>query len=167
MVETAKGNKTQKGGGYIFLYSSCLCHARHVPPFFHCNLLGFGSSRCIAPTVPDHRAPGKQQHRGANIWVKLKHHVLQDSPHLLQPWPRPWDSVISVILFLLFLPSEQQALLILTKQEAHCAFLLWSEMFIPSLPWPTNYRTSLPKRLHSQSMGWSNTECTMHLAPIY
>lgn len=81
-METAKGNKTQKGvWGGIFLYSSYLCRARHILLF---PLQPVGSA--AAPTLPDPRTAGKQQHRGVNTSGRLKHHLLKDLPCLLMAW---------------------------------------------------------------------------------
>lgn len=67
-------------GGCIFLYSSCLCHAKHIPLFFTASkpLQPVGSA--AAATLPDHRAGGKLWHGGVNTSVRLKHHLLKHSP---------------------------------------------------------------------------------------
>lgn len=97
-----KGTKPKKVGVYIpVLLLPRPCQTRS--PFFPLHPVGVGCSSCISPpTLPDHRAPGEQGHWGANIWVRLKHPLLKDLPCLLWQWPRPRDSVSSVVLFLLF-----------------------------------------------------------------
>lgn len=172
-----KGTKPKKVGVYIpVLLLPMPCQTRS--PFFPLRPVGVGCSSCISPpTLPDHRAPGEQGHWGANIWVRLKHPLLKDLPCLLWRWPRPRDSVSSVVLFLLFYfcyfisvifslgaantPHPDKA------GGSLCFSALIRDVYSILALAHAHYRASLPKRLHSQNMGWSNTECTMHLTPIF
>lgn len=132
-------------------------------------------SSCIAPSLPEHRAPGKQQHGGVNISVTLKHHLLKDLPHLLWQWPRPWDRAISIISVISIISALGAANThIQTKHEAPSAPLLWSEVFIPSFTLAhKHYRTlwgplwDCTPRIWAHQTHWIHNTFDTHVLILY
>lgn len=99
MEEIAKGNKTQKGGGCILLYSSCLCHGRHILVFpLHpkpCNLLALQQLHRSHSARP--WSSRKTTARGCEHLGDIKASSPQRSPLPALAMASAPDSVTSVI----------------------------------------------------------------------
>lgn len=164
-------NPKRCGGVYIPVFLLSM-PSQTDSPVFHCiqtPATCWLCSSCITPTLPDHRAPGKQQHRGVNISVRLKHHLLKDFPCLLWPWPQPWDSVISVIS-VFSSPGAANVLHPNKAGESVCFSALIRDVYSILHPGPHTLHSTLRPLWEIALSEYGlikHTECTTHLTPTY